>query len=99
MVMYPKTANSQFDMAYYLDKHTPLVQERLASMGLVGVDMREGLAGGTPGSPPQYAMITNLTFNTMEELQNSLATHGAELLGDIPNFTDVAPMTQVCQVR
>ncbi len=98
-VLYPKTASSQFDMAYYLDKHTPLVKARLTSMGLVNVDMREGLAGGAPDSLPTYAMITNLTFNTIEELQNGMAMHGAELLGDIPNFTDVEPLTQVSQVR
>ena len=98
-VLYPKTATSQFDMAYYLDKHIPLVKERLATMGLISVDMREGLAGGAPDSLPPYAMITSLTFNTMDELQSGLAMHGAELLGDIPNFTDVQPQTQVCQVR
>ncbi|NID09714.1 EthD family reductase [Fibrivirga algicola] len=98
-VLYPKTADSQFDMAYYLNTHTPLVKARLSTMGLLSVDMREGLAGGAPGTLPPYAMITSLTFNTMDELQKGMDQHGAELLGDIPNFTDVEPQTQICQVR
>jgi uncharacterized protein (TIGR02118 family) len=98
-VLYPKTADSHFDMAYYLNTHIPLVRDRLAQHGLLRVDMLEGLAGGAPGSPPSYCMLTSLVFNTVEELQDGMGTHGAELLGDIPNFTDVAPNTQVGQVR
>ncbi|RYF62589.1 MAG: EthD family reductase [Cytophagaceae bacterium] len=98
-VFYPKTADSHFDMAYYLATHTPLVKDRLTHHGLVRVDMLEGMAGGAPDSPPTYAMITSLVFNTVDELQSGMGTHGAELLGDIPNFTDVTPHTQVNQVR
>lgn len=95
VVLYPKTESSQFDSAYYLDKHIPLVKERLTPFGLVGVDMQEALPGD---SLPPYAMITGLAFNTTDELEKGMGTHGAELLGDIPNFTDVQPATQVCRV-
>lgn len=96
-VLYPKTADSQFDLDYYLNTHTPLVKERLASVGLMGVDLRTGLAGGAPDSPPAYTMICNLSFNSIEELQNALATHGPELIADIPNFTNVQPIMQISQ--
>jgi hypothetical protein len=43
-------------------------------------------------------MITFLAFNTTDELNKGMGTHGGELLGDIPNFTDVQPQTQVCRV-
>lgn len=56
-VLYPKSAGSQFDMAYYLQKHIPLVKQRLTPLGLVGVDLEEGLAGGAPGSPASYYII------------------------------------------
>lgn len=96
-VLYPKTADSHFDLAYYLDSHIPLVKERLTPFGLIGVDMQEGLAGGTPDALPPYAMITGLIFNTTEELDRGMGTHGPELLGDIPNFTNAQPATQVCR--
>lgn len=95
-VLYPKTESSQFDLTYYLEKHIPLVKERLTPFGLTGVDMNEGVADGD--ALPPYAMITFLAFNTTDELAKGMGTHGGELLGDIPNFTDVQVQTQVCQV-
>jgi uncharacterized protein (TIGR02118 family) len=96
-VLYPKTADSQFNMDYYVNTHTPLVKERLTSIGLTNVDLRAGVAGAAPDSPPAYAMVCNLSFGTVEELQNALATHGPELVGDIPNFTNVQPIMQISQ--
>ena len=95
--MYPQTADSHFDMDYYLNSHTPLVKERLTPAGLTGVDLRAGLAGGAPDSPPTYAMICNLSFGSIDELQTAMATHGPELIGDIPNFTNVQPAMQISQ--
>jgi uncharacterized protein (TIGR02118 family) len=98
-VLYPKNEDSHFDMDYYLNTHTPLVKERLTPAGLTGVDLRAGIAGGAPDSPAAYAMICNLSFNTVEELQSALATHAPELVGDIPNFTNVQPTMQISQSR
>ncbi|MBO0938154.1 EthD family reductase [Fibrella sp. HMF5335] len=94
-VLYPNTIDSRFDMDYYLNHHTPLVRDRLMPMGLTGVDLKEGIAGGTPGSPQAYTMITQLNFGSMDDLQNAMATHGPELIGDIANFTDVQPQMQI----
>ena len=96
-VLYPKTADNHFDMDYYLNTHMPLVKERLSSIGLISVDLRAGLAGVAPDSPPAYAMICNLNFGTIEELQNAMAAHGPELTGDISNFTNVQPTMQISQ--
>ena len=97
-VLYPKTAESRFDMDYYLTKHVPLTRERVTPAGAIGIDLEEGLAGGAPDSPPAYAMIGHIKFNTIEELQAALAAHGPELIADIPNFTDVQPLLQISRV-
>lgn len=96
--LYPKTADSRFDMDYYLNTHTPLVRDRLTPAGLIGIDLEAGLAGAAPDSPPAYAMIGRLNFARLDELQAALAAHGPELMGDIPNFTDVQPLMQISQV-
>ncbi|WP_020605918.1 EthD family reductase [Spirosoma spitsbergense] len=96
-VLYPNPADRQFDMDYYLNIHTPLVKERLTPLGLTSVDLRIGKAGSTPDSPPDYIMIGQLNFSSVDELQNALATHGPELIGDIANFTDVQPTMQISQ--
>lgn len=97
-ILYPQTADSRFDLAYYLDTHIPLVKERLMPLGLLAVDLQQGLSGATPDAPPTYAMITGLVFDSAEQLGAVMGTHGAELLGDIPNFTDAQPLSQVTRV-
>jgi uncharacterized protein (TIGR02118 family) len=94
-VLYPKTAESTFDMDYYLGTHIPLVKERLTPMGLTGVDLRAGIAGAAPDTPPAYAMVAQLHFDTPDALQAAMGTHGPELVGDIPNFTNVQPQMQI----
>ncbi|AQG78526.1 EthD family reductase [Spirosoma montaniterrae] len=97
-VLYPKPADSQFDMDYYLNRHTPLVRELLGPVGLVGIDLEAGLAGAAPDTSPTYGMIARLKFNSLDELQTALATNGAALIADIPNFTDVQPVMQISQL-
>jgi hypothetical protein len=36
-----------------------------------------------------------LTFETTEQMQAVLTTHGAEIMGDIPNYTNVSPLIQI----
>jgi uncharacterized protein (TIGR02118 family) len=93
-VLYPKTADSHFDLAYYLNTHIPLVKERLTPMGLTSVIMQEAIEPDAT-----YAMITSLVCTTIDEISAGMGTHGPELLGDIPNFTNVTPQTQVCQLH
>lgn len=94
-VLYPKTENSHFDKEYYLSKHVPLVNERLAGTGFQSISVDEGVAGGAPGQPAAFAAIAHLTFESLEAVQKGLGTHGPELMGDIPNFTNVQPQVQI----
>jgi uncharacterized protein (TIGR02118 family) len=94
-IFYPKTADSQFDLDYYLNTHTPLVRDMLTPVGLVSVELEEGLAGGAPDTLPAFTIIARLNFPTIEVLQAALAVHAPSLLADIPNFTDVQPILQI----
>ena len=98
-VLFPKTSASHFDMDYYLSKHVPMTKSKLQSLGIpVEAEVDEGLGSITPGEPAPYAAIGFLFFEKMEHLQQGLATHGAEIMGDIPNFTNVQPQIQIGQV-
>ena len=97
-ILYPETEEAKFDLEYYLNVHIPLVRERLTPEGLVRIDIEEGLAGGAPGTPPAYAVIGKLNFETLEALQSALATHGPDLMGDIPNFTKLQPQMQLSRI-
>jgi uncharacterized protein (TIGR02118 family) len=95
-VLFPKTSNNHFDMDYYLSKHVPMTTARLQSLGLpVEAEVDEGPGSITPGEPAPYAAIGYLLFEKMEDLQKGLATHGAEIMDDIPNFTNVQPQIQI----
>jgi uncharacterized protein (TIGR02118 family) len=50
------------------------------------------------GGKPSYLAIAHLNFNSAGELQNALAKHGAEIVGDIPNYTKIEPIMQVNEV-
>lgn len=90
--IYPKTADSTFDMDYYMATHIPLVEELFQP---VSVEVNVGVAGAEEGSEPPYAVMTDITFATLEDLQNAVATHGGEVIGDIPNFTNVEAQLQI----
>jgi uncharacterized protein (TIGR02118 family) len=97
-VLYPKSAESHFDLNYYLNKHTPMVIDRLMPLGMLRLEVDEGLGGLGPDQPPAYAVICYLIFENVEALQKGLAAHGAEIMGDIVNYTNVQPQIQINRI-
>jgi uncharacterized protein (TIGR02118 family) len=77
-----------------VQKHMPLVRSRWETMGLV----RDVLFRGTStlaGGQPDFELLALLTFHSKEQVEAALAAFGQEIIGDIPNFTDVRPLIQV----
>ena len=97
-VFYPKSADAKFDMEYYCDKHMPMVEERFGPR-CKGVAVDEGLNGGAAGSEPAYIAVGHLLFDSIDDFQEAFQPHSAEIMGDIPNYTNVSPVIQVSQVR
>jgi uncharacterized protein (TIGR02118 family) len=97
-VLYPNSANVRFNMNYYLDTHIPLVS-RLLGAALKGVLVQQGSGGGAPGSPPEYAVITVLRFDSMAAFQAAFEPHAAAITADIVNFSNVQPTIQFSDVR
>ena len=92
-VLYPKTATSHFDYEYYVTKHMPMVQARWAGMGMTHAELLRGTAT-LEREPPAFALMAKLVFASQAALQAALSEHGAEIIGDIPNYTDVQPVIQ-----
>jgi uncharacterized protein (TIGR02118 family) len=97
-VLYPSSQGARFDFDYYTQRHLPMVKQRLEPLGLLGITVDKGVAGLAPGSPAAYVTVASLQFESLESLQQGLAAHGAEILGDIPNYTDVQPVMQVSEI-
>ena len=97
-VLYPHKDGVSFDMDYYLTKHMPLVRERCGA-AVKAMSVEQGLAGVAPNSPPTFVAVTHIGFDSVAELQSVLGAHAAELMADVPNFTNIEPTLQVSEVK
>ncbi|UCC16688.1 MAG: EthD family reductase [Dehalococcoidales bacterium] len=96
-VMYPNDADKKFDMDYYLNKHMPMLHEKLDSVSLVKAEIDKGIQGQGEDSPPPYRVICHLYFNSMEDF-HKIHPYEAELFADVPNYTDIVPVIQLSEI-
>ena len=96
-VLYPTGEGKHFDMDYYSHQHVALLV-RLLGDSIKGATIEKGLGGGAPGEKPTYEAMGNLYFESMESFQNSFGPNTAEIMGDLPNFTNIKPLVQISEV-
>jgi len=97
-VLYPQKNEAKFNMDYYLAKHIPLVRQRFGA-ALKGVSVEQGLAGGAPNSPAPFVAVCQLLFDGIADVQSAMGAHGAELMADVPNFSNIQPTVQISEVK
>ncbi len=97
-VFYPNTPGAKFDMNYYLEKHIPMVKQKMGP-ALKHVGVEQGVAGGEPGAPITYAVICHLSFDSLDAFQSTFGPHAPAILGDVPNYTDIQPVVQISEVK
>jgi uncharacterized protein (TIGR02118 family) len=97
-ILYPNQPAVRFDMAYYCERHMPMVQARIGA-ACTGFTVDAGLAGGAPGQPAPYVAVGALLVSSIEAFGAAMAQHGAEIMGDIPNYTDAQPVIQISEVK
>lgn len=97
-VNYPKSDNSSFDADYYHQTHMPLCARLLNDYGYQGHVLHAG-KGAQPGTSDQSYVTVELLFNSLESLQSGLGAHGAEITGDVPNYTNVRPEVSFSEVN
>lgn len=86
-----------FDMDYYADKHMPMVAG-LFGEALQGYAIDKGLAGRTPSEPIPYLAIGYFYFNTLADYEKAFGPNAQQILGDIPNYTNIQPVLQISEV-
>ena len=96
-VMYPNKPGARFDHDYYRDKHMPLVKAKLGD-ACKSYTVDKGLAGGAPGAPATYVGMCHIFSDSVESFQAAMGKHAKEIMGDIPNYTDIAPVIQISEV-
>jgi uncharacterized protein (TIGR02118 family) len=95
--MYPNEQGAKFDYAYYKNTHMKLVEEAMKPHGLIRVEVDKGVSGGG-GQPAPYIGVGHLYFQTADGYDKAIAEKGAQLRGDIPNFTNVTPTRQISEI-
>ena len=96
-VLYPTREGKHFNMDYYANEHVALLV-RLLGDSIKGATIEKGLGGGTPGEKAPYESMGNLYFESMESFQNTFGPNAAEIMGDLPNFTNIEPQVQISEV-
>ena len=97
-VLYPNKPGARFDADYYVNVHMPLAIKLLGSI-LKGVSAEIGVDGPMPGQAPPFAAMCHFVCESQEAFIGAFLANAAELQGDIPNYTDIAPVIQVSEIR
>ncbi len=92
-VMYQVGPGQKFDLDYYVETHMPLVESLWKPAGLKGVEILKGISA-PGGMAAPFDVIVLMDFESLDAFTAAAAGHGNEILGDIPNFTDVQPTIQ-----
>jgi uncharacterized protein (TIGR02118 family) len=88
-VLYPTTEGASFDHGYYHDVHVPLA---VRTWGLDGASIDKGIDG-------PYVAAVHFTFASLEAIGEAMGKPGtADVLGDLPNFTTIAPVMQTSEM-
>ncbi len=96
-VMYPNTPGAKFNHDYYRDQHMPMVKAKLGA-ALKSYTVDKGLAGGAPGAPATYVAMCHLFCDSVEAFQAGFGPHAKDIMADVPNYTDIAPVMQISEV-
>jgi uncharacterized protein (TIGR02118 family) len=89
-VAYPNQSGAKFDFDYYMQKHIPMVASLLGT----SIEVSKGI--GTPtGEPVASLCVARIHIRSIEEFSAAMAKHGAQIIGDIPNYTNIQPTLQI----
>ena len=96
-VMYPNGVGRKFDWKYHTDKHMVMVHQMLDPAGLVRAEVDKGLGTAQPGASAPFVATCHMYFKSMEDMQRCMS-RGAEMMSDLPNFTDAQPQIQISEM-
>ena len=97
-VMYPMQQSTKFDMAYYINRHIPMVRQLLGS-SLKGVSVEQGISGMQAGSSAAYVAMGHLLFASATDFHASFGPHAQTIIADIPKYTNSEPTIQISEVK
>ena len=97
-VYYPNDSGKKFDMDYFVQSHFPMVHRLLDPEGLIRTEIDKGISDADPTAAPRNIAVGNLYFESVEKVHAAFMNHGKEIMGDIPNYTDIQPQVLISEV-
>ena len=82
-ILYPRTDDSTFDMDYYVGSHMPMLANALG-------DSCQSW-GATTCMGGDIAAIGWAMVDSKDAFDAAMGEHGAAIMGDVPNYTNVEP--------
>ncbi len=89
-VLYPNHEGAKFDFEYYMSKHVPMVAGLLKTK----IEICRGIASTTGPSAP-FVCSARIQIKSADEFFAAMATYGAQIMSDIPNYTNIQPIVQI----
>lgn len=89
-ILYPRTDDSTFDMDYYTGTHMPMLADALG-------DACTGWGAAAIGDG-KWAAMGWATVESQDAFNAAMAEHGAKIMGDVPNYTNVQPELLVGEI-
>ncbi len=99
--MYPYGEGKKFDMDYYLNVHVPSVSDYIppeVNALIKGRSVIQGLSGGAPGTSPAYFAMTQVLFESQEDLMKYLRAMSGRP-SDLAEYADIPPIVLVGEVK
>lgn len=90
-VLYPRSDDVNFDMDYYKEKHFGLLRDALGDT-LKRDEIHTVLDG-------PYVAYCLMYFDQIEDFQGAMAERGAEIMSDVPKYTNAQPVILVSNVE
>jgi len=82
-ILYPRTEDSTFDMDYYTSTHMPMLADALG-------DACQGWGASTVKAG-KWAAMGWAMVESQEAFDAAMGEHGAKIMADVANYTNVAP--------
>ena len=96
-VKYPYKKGCKFDMEYYLNIHIGIAKKYFGNK-CKGYTILESKSSLNEGRDPQFACLSHLFFDSLEEFKAAMEPAEKELLADVKNFTDIIPEVEFSNV-
>lgn len=96
-LLYRYSEGAHFDFDYYIQHHVTMSRRLLAHCGLLSIEVEKCIRT-LSGEKPDVVCITHLDLERESDFSKALEIHGAALMADFPNYTNIQPEIYVCEV-